>query len=153
MVVFFGVLLLPAVGCFAVLKPHGLKNADHDYAPESRAKYSIEKCSNSTVDALAKTYHVVQVGGQSAVFERRPDGTGVLFTDHWADPGGDHYFGWLYPHPNDQFATGWEVLISQSGGGTVTVYEFLAVTAGSDGVYRPTSKPTDTCSLSAAVSK
>ena len=40
-------------------------------------------------------YQLVETEKGTAIFERSPDGSGVLFETHWKDGQGDHFAGWV----------------------------------------------------------
>lgn len=130
-------------GCASMFL-NGAEMADHDYAGESRANYRVNACKASDGSAAQSpeaTYHLIPKDGKLALFERSPDGSGVLITNQWAGPDGTHYFTWVQ-------SSGWEYIVNESSPNAKRIaYANFQSAKSPDGSTRPTSPPVASCEL------
>lgn len=74
-------------GCTASMFLNGGTLTDHDYAPNSKARYTSATCTTVSTGEPTKgtnaTYHVVEDKGQPALFERGEKGSGSLISNRW----------------------------------------------------------------------
>lgn len=137
------VILGLASGCASMFM-HGGKLVDSGYKPTVQAKYTLQACKDNNGGDLKgpdAKYLVVDDGESKGLFEKSPDGTGAVITNHWSASDGDHYFGWVQ-------SSGWEYIIPKSPEANGTRVIYVGLETQKDGeITKPTSKPVGRCDL------
>jgi hypothetical protein len=122
----------------------GGKMATADHATGARAAYRVNTCTklsdNSNVEAPKLTWHLFEMEGKPALFERDEKGKGVVIQNHWADAAGEHYYVGVT-------SNGWEYVFPQGGAPSRVIYQAVSVTQNADGSTRPVSAPMARCEL------
>jgi hypothetical protein len=137
--------LVVTAGCASWFM-NGGKLVDKGYAPTVKAAYKAPTCKNlvdgSNIAGPDVVYQLVQDEQGTGIFERSPDGTGAVITNHWTDDKGDHYFGWVQNN-------GWEYVIPpEPAGKTAMRIAYSSLQTKAEGtITKPTSPPMATCEM------
>jgi hypothetical protein len=130
-------------GCASMFM-NGGKLVDAHYKPAVKASYRAETCTTkegTSVPGPPVTFQLVQEGPITGIFERSPDGSGAVITNHWSDDKGDHYFGWVQ-------STGWEYVMPKDPAAPATRLVYVGLQRSEEGgVTKPTSAVGATCAL------
>lgn len=136
-----------ASGCASLFLSGGTLSGT-DLSRDSSASFQFSQCidpsSNTPSEKPQATAHLLKRDNAPAVFERSPDGSGTLITNHWRADDADHYFAWI-----NAGGVGYEYVFPAGSvkEGKRVSYVGMQTRQHSDGSTRPTSAPSLICTM------